>query len=112
MTDGANGTQVLVILTAKSGELREQIMRVLPDEIRETVRLYLAGEIQQWYSRADGTGVVFILNSSGVDEARALADTLPLAKAGLVNFEFIALTPLRQLGLLLNEAPRSVLAAG
>jgi len=54
---------VLVILTAKANVTREQIMAVMPSEIRETVKLYLDGKIHQWYSRSDGKGVIFLIDA-------------------------------------------------
>src|SRR5262245_4409181 len=50
-------TAVLVNLTIKADADRSQVMAVLPDEVRATVKLYLDGKIQQWYSRGDGRGV-------------------------------------------------------
>lgn len=37
-------TGVLVLLTAKPGVTREQVMKFMPAEVRATVRLYLEGE--------------------------------------------------------------------
>src|SRR6266481_9420227 len=73
-------TEVMVILTAKQGVTREQIMNVMPAEIRATVKLYLDGKIRQWYSRSDGRGVVLFLDVKTIDEAHAAMDTLPLSK--------------------------------
>jgi hypothetical protein len=98
-------TGVLTTLTVKSDAARDQIMKVMPDEVRATVQLYLDGKIQQWYARSDGRGVVFILNCSTVAEARALTDTLPLSKASLASFEFMALTPLTPLRMLIAPPP-------
>lgn len=42
-------TEVMVILTAKQGVTREQIMKIIPAEIRATVRLYLEEKIREWY---------------------------------------------------------------
>src|SRR5262245_66312847 len=47
-------TGVLVILTAKPGIARDQIMSVMPAEVRATVQLYLGGKIREWFARADG----------------------------------------------------------
>jgi len=55
-------TAVLVIETAKQGVTVQQIMAVIPAEIRATVKLYLDGKIQQWYSRGDGKGVIFLVD--------------------------------------------------
>src|SRR3984885_114995 len=73
-------TEVMVIMTAKQGVTRQQIMDVMPAEIRATVKLYLDGQIRQWYSRGDGRGVVLFLDVKTVDEAHTVMDTLPLAK--------------------------------
>src|SRR5689334_2439681 len=43
-------TGVIAILTAKAGVTREQVMAVMPAEIRATVQLYLNGRIREWYS--------------------------------------------------------------
>ena len=96
-------TSVLMTLTVKSGVDRAKMMTVMPEEVRETVKLYLDGKIQQWFSRGDGLGVVFILNCSTVPEAKALMESLPLSKANLVNLEFMPLAPLRPLRLLVNS---------
>jgi hypothetical protein len=76
---------------------------VMPEEVRETVKLYLDGKIQQWYARSDGRGVVFIMNCGTVDEARALMESLPLAKAKLVNLDYTPMGPLTPLRLLVSE---------
>ena len=96
-------THVLVSLTLKPGADRARIMKTMPDEVRATVALYLDGKIQEWYSRGDGRGVIFIMPSSSVADAKALMDTLPLAKADLAVFEFTALGPLTPLRVLLAE---------
>jgi len=54
-------TEVLVIETPKQGVTPQQIVAVIPEEIRATVKLYLDGKIRQWYSRGDGKGVVFLV---------------------------------------------------
>lgn len=95
-------TDVLVVLTVKPGIERERVMRVMPQEIRDTVRAYLDGKIRQWYSRSDGRGVVFILAAASVDDARAIMESLPLDKAGLVNLDYTPLSPLSPLGLLVE----------
>src|SRR5215831_1884411 len=85
--------EVMVILTAKQGIAREQIMKVMPAEIRATVKLYLDGKIRQWYSKGDGRGVVFFLDVKTIDEAHAVMDTLPLSKESLMDHEYIPVGP-------------------
>jgi hypothetical protein len=90
-------TEVMVILTAKQGVTRQQIMAIMPSEIRETVKLYLDGKIRQWYSRGDGNGTVFLIDAHTEDEARAAMETLPLSKEHLVDHEYIPIGPLMPL---------------
>jgi hypothetical protein len=98
-------TGVLTILTPKPGATVEQIMKVMPAEIRATVPLYLDGKIQQWFTRGDGKGVIFLLNCKDVAEARALMESLPLSKENLVDEQFIPVGPLLPLGILLRASP-------
>ncbi len=95
-------TAVLVNLTLKPDVDRAQVLKVMPQEVRDTVQAYLDGKFQQWYSRADGRGVVFIVNAGDVAGAKAVMEQLPLAKANLVNLEYTALGPLSPLRLLLT----------
>jgi hypothetical protein len=90
-------TAVLVILTPKQGVTPQQIMAVIPKEIQATVKLYLDGKIQQWYSRGDGKGVIFLLDVKTEEEARALMETLPLAQEQLMDHEYIPVGPLMPL---------------
>ena len=94
-------TGVMVIITAKAGVTREQVMAVMPAEVRQTTQLYLEGKIREWYSRGDGRGVVFLLDSKDVSEAEAIMEGLPLAKQDLMDHQYIAVGPLLPLRLLL-----------
>jgi hypothetical protein len=91
----------MVILTVKANVTREQVMTVMPAEIRQTVRLYLNGKLREWYSRGDGRGVIFLLDARDVAEAHAIMEGLPLAKESLMDHEYIAVGPLLPLGLLM-----------
>ena len=94
-------TGVMVILTVKAGVTREQVMAIMPAEIRATVQLYLSGKIREWYSRGDGRGVVFLLDTSDVAEAHAIMEGLPLAKENVMDHEYIGVGPLLPLRLLI-----------
>ena len=94
-------TAVMVILTVKPGITREQVMAVMPAEIRQTVQLYLNGRIREWYSRGDGRGVVLVLDTRDVAEAHTIMEGLPLGKQNIVDHEYIAVGPLLPLRLLM-----------
>ena len=99
-------TGVLVLVTAKPGVAREQIMKLMPAEIRATVRLYLDGTIRHWYSRGDGKGAVFILDTKDEGEAHAVMEGLPLSAENLIDHQFIPIGPLMPLGALLGGTPQ------
>ena len=92
-------TQVLAVLTVKDGVQRDQLMKVMPGEVRATVQLYLDGHIVQWFSRGDNKGVVFIVDCKTVEEAKSLLEglpLLPLAQPRLEQFDQVHLA--RDLG--------------
>jgi hypothetical protein len=55
------------------------------------------GKIREWYSRGDGKGVIFLVDVKTEDEARALMETLPVAKEQLMSHEYIPVGPLMPL---------------
>jgi hypothetical protein len=100
-------TEVMVIQTAKQGVTPQQVMAVIPAEIRATVKLYLDGKIRQWYSRGDGKGVVFLVEAKTEDEARAIMETLPLAKEQLMDHEYVPVGPLMPLRALMGPGAQN-----
>src|SRR5258707_2345166 len=97
---------VMVIITAKAGVTREQVMAVMPAEIRQTVQLYLNGKIREWYSRGDGRGAVLLLDTRDVAEAQTIMEGFPLAKQNIMYHEYIAVRPLLPLRLLTSNPER------
>jgi hypothetical protein len=98
-------TEVLVIQTARQGitpQEIQQIVALMPAEIRATVKLYFDGKIRQWYSRGDGKGVVFLVDAKTEEEARAIMETLPLAKEQLMDHVYIPVGPLMPLRALMG----------
>jgi hypothetical protein len=96
-------TKVLAIGRFLAPPTPEQVKAIFPKEVPDTVRLYLAGKIDQWWVRQDQKGPVFLMNVTSAEEARALLDKLPLGEAKLMEFDFIELGPLTPLHLLLSE---------
>jgi len=99
-------TKIIAIGTVTPGATQEAISAVLPQEVRETVQLSLDGKLEQWNVRNDKLGVVFVLNMTDVEEARAIFAKMPLDKAGLITFEFIPVGPLSPLALLLKPTAK------
>jgi hypothetical protein len=95
-------SEVMVIQTPRQGVTPQQIMAVMPSEVRATVKLYLDGKIREWYSRGDGKGVIFLVEAKTEDEARAVMEMLPLAKEQLMDHEYIPVGPLMPLRMLIG----------
>ena len=80
----------------------EQVKSIFPHEVPATLRLYLAGKIDQWWGRQDQTGPFFLMNVTSIEEARNLLEALPLGQAKLMEFEYVELTPLAPLQFILK----------
>lgn len=76
---------------------------IMPQEVSDTVRLYLNGKIDQWYVRKDQRGVVFLMNVTSTEEAHSLLEKLPLGVAGIMKFDLIPVGPLSPLNYLLPK---------
>jgi hypothetical protein len=75
----------------------EQRAKIMPHEVHDTVNAYLDGKIDQWYFQTNGRGVVFIVNASTTEEAKAILEKFPLGQAGLMGFDYIPIGPLNPL---------------
>src|SRR5271156_3220177 len=96
-------TKVLAIGTWTAKATPETRPAIMPFEARDTLRLELAGKIDQWFAKSDGSGAVFLMNVTDAAEAHRLLEQLPLGQAQMMTFELIPVGPLWPLGLLLSE---------
>src|SRR5579863_249129 len=90
-------TRILAIGTINPGVDPAAVRAILPNEVRETVKLYLDGKIDQWFSLQGRSGVAFILNVTDPTAAHDMLERLPLGQAHLMSFELIPLAPLNPL---------------
>ena len=96
-------TKVLAIGSWTAKATAEKRPQIMPSEARDTLRLQLAGKIDQWFAKSDGSGAVFLMNVTNPAEAHTLLEGLPLGRAGMMTFELVPIGPLWPLGLLLQE---------
>jgi hypothetical protein len=97
-------TRVLAIGTWTAKATPKTIPPIMPSEAYDTMRLMLAGKIDQWFAKNDGSGAVFLMNVTDPAEAHALLEKLPLGQADMMTFQLIPVGPLWPLGLL--EPPK------
>jgi hypothetical protein len=95
--------KVLAIGTWTAKAPPESRPAIMPSEARDTMRLMLAGKIDQWFAKTDGSGAVFLMNVTDPKEAHTLLENLPLGRANMMTFDLIPVGPLWPLGLLLGE---------
>jgi hypothetical protein len=96
-------TKLLAIGTFTTKGSQDRWKPLLPAEVRDTVRLYLAGKIDQWYLKQDQSGVVFMMNVTDPKEALELLGKFPFGQAGLMEFQIISLGPIAPLRVLLTD---------
>ena len=95
-------TKILAVGRWTPKATADGVRPVLPAEVRDTVRLYLDGVIEQWFIQQDNSGVVFLLNVTEMDKAHALLEKLPLGQAGLMEFQLTQLGPISPLASLIG----------
>jgi hypothetical protein len=90
-------TKIIAIGTINPGVEQAKVFEILPEEVKDTVNLYLDGKIDQWYSLQGRPGVAFILNVTDIAAAHEMLEKLPLGQAHLMSFELIPIGPLNPL---------------
>jgi hypothetical protein len=75
----------------KSGVTLDTLRPYLRDEVSNVWRLWKAGIVRENYARADLPGGVIVFECASVDEAKRHIADFPLTRAGLIEWEVIAL---------------------
>jgi hypothetical protein len=94
--------KIFAIASIPSTVAQEEVRKRLPDEVPATLKLYLDGKIEQFWFR-EGMGPIFLMDVDTVEEAKAILFTLPLVVDNLMTYEFLPVTTLTPLGLLIQE---------
>jgi hypothetical protein len=71
-------TKVLAIGSWTAKATPETRPAIMPSEARDTLRLQLAGKIDQWFAKSDGSGAVFLMNVTDPAEAHKLPRRSPV----------------------------------
>ena len=75
----------------KPGITLENLKPYLREEVSNVWRLWKAGIVRENYARNDVGGVVIVFECADVAEAQRYVADFPLSKAGLIEWQFIAL---------------------
>jgi len=85
--------KILVLEQERPGHTEDDFAPHLRAEAERVWALYQEGLIRELYFRADRSEAVLVLECASLDEARTVLDSLPLVRAGLIDFELIPLRP-------------------
>ncbi len=85
--------KIIALSSDAPGVTDDQFAPHLKAEARRAWELIQSGALRELYFRADQPDAVLIFECASVGEARALLDTLPLVRAGLITFELVPLAP-------------------
>src|ERR1700761_964331 len=76
----------------RPGVTVETVTPYLDEELSSAWRLWKAGIVREFYSRADEPGVLIVFELDSVEDARRYTDDFPLSRAGLIEWCIIPLT--------------------
>lgn len=83
----------IVLVGMKEGVDREQVVALQPDEVRVVWEMNRSGFLRTMNMRGDKRGMVAEVEATDIDEVKRQMATLPLDKAGLMEYQIIPLTP-------------------
>ena len=98
--------QILAVSRMKEGAERSKMGPHFSSEVKHTLEAYLDGHILNFWFRAEGTGIVLLLESTDKEAAQRILGEMPLAAAGFIEFDVIPLQPLMPLGMLIDREMR------
>ena len=87
--------KVVVVASRNEDAKPEEFAPHLEEEANHALRMYRDEFVREIYSRTDGKGAIVVLECDDEEHARRLVGELPLAKAGLLNFEIYGTKPYR-----------------
>jgi hypothetical protein len=90
----------IAIIDVVPGAPLENVKADLPNEVRESWKLFATGALREAYATDSPTRVVFVLESADAASAAADLGKLPLIRAGLLAHELIELRPFANWSLL------------
>ncbi len=85
------GMKILALEREVPGATDEQFAPHLEAEAARAWALHQSGVVRELYFRADRDEAALVLECASVEEARGALATLPLVRAGLIEFELIPL---------------------
>ena len=79
--------KIVVVATRSDKFTDEEFAPLLPAEAKAALQLVADDVVREIYSRHDGRGAILVLEADSEDAANAILAELPLAKAGMLDFD-------------------------
>lgn len=89
--------KTLVLLELAEGRSPSELDPHAAAENRIVWDLYLRGVVREMHMRQDAVGALLALETADADEARRIADALPMVAAGLLSAQVVPLAPFKPL---------------
>ncbi len=89
--------KTLLLLELADGRGPSELGPHAAAENRAVWDLYLRGTVREMHMRQDAVGAVLALEGADADEARRVADALPMVAAGLLTARVVPLAPFKPL---------------
>ncbi|MCC3415080.1 MAG: hypothetical protein JGK24_27370 [Microcoleus sp. PH2017_29_MFU_D_A] len=85
--------QFLIVGRVKAETKIEQVLPVVKPEAAKVWELYASDRLRSIHYIADKSGAVLLCEANNVEEINAMIAQLPMAQAGVMQFEVIPLLP-------------------
>lgn len=82
--------KIIAYDTFKDGVTLDDLRPYLREEVSNVWRLWKAGIVRENYAREDIGGVVIVFECESVEEVKRYTADFPLSKAGLIEWNYIA----------------------
>ena len=94
--------KIIAIASPTSALNPETLKPHMADEVPATLKLYLGGQVEQFWFR-EKRGPVFLMSVDSLEAARQALATLPLVAHDLMTYELMPVGPLLPLGRLIES---------
>lgn len=85
--------QILALSRRLPGVTDGQLAPLAEQEAAAAFALYAAGTFRSLYMLPERPGALVVLECESLDDARRIMATLPMVKAGLIDFDYSRMTP-------------------
>lgn len=102
-TTGAGATTKFIAIGTLASPGSKPAPSLGLQEEQATLRLYLNGQVEQFWLREDGNGIVLLMSAGTREEVADIVRKLPYAQANVIKFDLIPVGPMMSFVRLLDD---------